>query len=48
MAQFGVIDVGPPPVVVGLFASAAAMALGGLLGPRESPEMIERIGSLHA
>ena len=48
VVQLGIIDVAPPPVVVGLFASAAAMALGGLLGPRESPEMIERIGSLHA
>jgi len=34
-------------VVVALFASAAAMILGGLLGPQESREMVERIDALH-
>jgi len=48
VVQLGIVDVDLAPVVVGLFASASAMALGGLLGPRESPEMIERIASLHA
>ena len=47
LVQFGVIDIGLAPVVVALFASAAAMILGGLFGPRESGEMIERIEALH-
>ena len=47
LVQFGVIDVGLAPVVVALFASAAAMVLGGWFGPRESTEMVERIEALH-
>ncbi|MCY4648691.1 MAG: sodium:solute symporter family protein [Gammaproteobacteria bacterium] len=47
LVQFGGIDVGLAPVVVALFASAAAMILGGLFGPRESREMVERIEALH-
>ncbi len=47
LVQFGVIDAGLAPVVVALFASAAAMVLGGWLGPRESTEMVERIEALH-
>lgn len=47
LVQTGVVDVGLAPVVVALFASAAAMLLGGLLGPPESAEMIGRIGALH-
>ena len=47
LVQFGVIDIGLAPVVVALFASAAAMILGGLFGPRESTEMVERIEALH-
>ena len=47
LVQFGVIDVGLAPVVVALFASAAAMILGGWFGPRESTEMVERIEALH-
>ncbi len=47
LAQFGIIDIGLAPVVVALFASAAAMILGGLLGPQESTEMVERIEALH-
>ncbi|MDH3271132.1 MAG: sodium:solute symporter family protein [Gemmatimonadota bacterium] len=47
VVQVGIIDIDLAPVVVGLAASAAAMSLGGLLGSRESPEMIERIASLH-
>ena len=47
LVQIGVIDIGLAPVVVALFASAAAMVLGGLLGPRESAEMIEQIEALH-
>ena len=47
LVQLGVIDIGVAPVVVALFASAAAMVLGGLFGPQESREMIERIEALH-
>lgn len=47
MVQFGVIDIGLAPVVVALFASAAAMILGGLFGPQESRAMVERIETLH-
>ena len=47
LVQAGVIDIGLAPVVVALFASAAAMLLGGLFGPRESAEMIEQIEALH-
>ena len=47
LVQFGVIDIGLAPVVVALAASAAAMILGGLFGPRESGEMVERIEALH-
>ncbi len=47
VVQVGIIDVGLAPVVVGLAASTAAMTVGGLLGPREAPQMIERIASLH-
>jgi len=47
LVQFGVIDIGLAPVVVALFASAAAMLLGGWFGPRESTEMVERIEALH-
>lgn len=47
VVQLGIVDIGLAPVVVGLTASASAMALGGLLGREESPEMIETIASLH-
>ena len=47
LVQFGVIDIGLAPVVVALFASAAAMILGGLFGRQESTEMVERIEALH-
>ena len=47
LVQFGVVDIGVAPVVVALFASAAAMILGGCFGPRESKEMVERIEALH-
>lgn len=47
LVQFGVIDIGLAPVVVALFASAAAMVLGGWFGPRESTKMVERIEALH-
>ena len=45
--QAGLVDLNVAPVVVALLASASAMLLGGLLGPRESPRMIEQIGALH-
>ncbi len=47
LVQLGVIDIGLAPVVVALFASAAAMLLGGLFGPSEAPEMIDQIEALH-
>lgn len=47
LVQLGVIDIGLAPVVVALSASAAAMVLGGLFGPSESPEMIGQIEALH-
>jgi SSS family transporter len=47
LVQIGILDVGLAPIVVALFASAAAMVLGGLFGPAETPEMIEKIGALH-
>ena len=47
LVQLGIIDIGLAPVVVALFASAAAMILGGLLGPEESRQMVERIEALH-
>ena len=47
VVQLGLIDIGVAPVVVALLASAAAMILGGLLGPQESREMVERIEALH-
>jgi len=42
------INIGVPPVVVALLASALGMILGGLYGAPEKPEMIAEIESLHA
>ena len=47
LVQLGVIDIGVAPVIVALAASAAAMILGGLFGPQESTEMVDRIEALH-
>ena len=47
VVQLGLIDIGVAPVVVALTASATAMILGGLFGPQESREMVERIEALH-
>ena len=47
LVQLGIIDVGLAPVVVALAASAAAMILGGLVGPQESTEMVQQIEALH-
>ena len=47
LVQSGLIDIGLAPVVVALFASAAAMILGGIFGPQESRAMVERIEALH-
>ncbi|MYC93178.1 MAG: sodium:solute symporter family protein [Gemmatimonadetes bacterium] len=47
VVQLGMVDVGMAPVIVALAASAAAMILGGLFGPRESSEMVGRIEALH-
>ena len=48
LVYFDVVEVGLAPVVVALLVSASAMALGGLLGPPESAEMLAQIGALHA
>ena len=47
VVQLGIIDIGVAPVVVALAASAAAMVLGGVFGPRESREMVGNIEALH-
>lgn len=43
----GVVDLPLSPVVVALGVSAAAMALGGLLGRTDSPEMLAQVERLH-
>jgi sodium/pantothenate symporter len=43
----GGVDFGLPPIVVSLFASALAMAAGGLFGAPETAEMREQIAALH-
>jgi Na+/proline symporter len=48
LGVLGVIDIGLPPVVVALLASAAGMILGSRFGAPETSEMIAEIGSLHA
>jgi len=48
LVYFGVLNVGVAPVVVALVASTIAMLAGGLLGPKESPEMLQKIETLHA
>ena len=45
--ETGVVPTDVAPIVLALFASALGMALGGIFGPRESEEMIERVGALH-
>jgi sodium/pantothenate symporter len=47
LGVFGGINVGVPPVVVALLASASGMILGGLIGTPETSEMIAEIESLH-
>ena len=47
LVQLGVVEVAVAPVIAALLASATAMVLGGLFGPRESREMVERIEALH-
>ncbi len=48
LGVLGIIDIGIPPVVLALLASAAGMILGGRFGAPETSEMIAEIGSLHA
>jgi Na+/pantothenate symporter len=48
LGGFGGINIGVPPIVVALLASALGMILGGLFGAPEKPEMIAEIESLHA
>jgi len=43
----GNFDVGLPPTVASLSASALAMAAGGLFGEPEIDEMREQIAALH-
>ncbi len=45
--HFGWIPVGLSPILVAIPASAIAMYLGGVLGPPESPGMLEHIEKLH-
>lgn len=45
---FELVETDVAPVVVALLASAIAMLAGGMLGPRETPEMLQQIASLHA
>ena len=47
LLQFGIVDVGLPPIAGALIVSAVAMVAGGLLGRQESHEMLEQIGALH-
>ena len=47
LALTGNFDVGLPPIVVSLSASALAMAAGGLYGAPETDEMLEQIAALH-
>ena len=48
LGVFGGINIGVPPVVAALLASAAGMILGGLFGVPETSEMLAEIESLHA
>ena len=48
LGVFGGINIGVPPVIAALLASAAGMILGGLFGAPETSEMIAEIESLHA
>ena len=48
LGVFGGINIGVPPVIAALLASAAGMILGGLFGDPETSEMIAEIESLHA
>jgi sodium/pantothenate symporter len=43
----GSLDVGLPPIVVSLSASALAMAAGGFFGAPETREMCQEIAALH-
>jgi len=47
LVQLGVIGFGTSPILLALPASALAMVLGGLFGPEESKEMLERVSALH-
>ena len=47
VALTGALDVGLPPIVVALFASALAMAAGGWLGRPDARDMAEQIAALH-
>jgi SSS family transporter len=48
LALSGQLDLGVPPIVTSLAASALAMGVGGLVGPPDSAEMREQIEALHA
>ena len=48
LVYFDVVEIGVAPVVAALIVSTLAMALGGYFGPQESPQMLEKIESLHS
>ena len=48
LGYFEVVETGIAPVVVALVASALAMLVGGMVGPRESEQMLAQIETLHA
>jgi len=47
LALTGALDIGLPPIVVALSASALAMAAGGWLGRSDARDMTEQIAALH-
>ncbi|MEJ2085079.1 MAG: sodium:solute symporter family protein [Acidobacteriota bacterium] len=47
VAYFDWVDLGLPPIVLGLLMAAIGMLAGGLLGDRSSVELSERISGLH-
>jgi len=47
LGVFGGINIGVPPVILALLASATGMILGGLYGTPETSEMIAEIKQLH-
>ena len=48
LVYFDVIETGIAPVIAALAASTVAMGIGGVFGPSESAEMLQRIEELHS